>query len=175
MNCQLRNSTLLYPICMDPTENTVSQQIVMVLTVPFPRNGRPTVPRYASEGTCIATRCLAMGMARTKRKRFLHCLFYCCVRVFRALPRNGSACHNLVLKVHWRKQSGSDVSQFQESEWRGWRNDANLPNTKQEFYPPDSSIRFNLMQDATLLGLRLSQRRLWTVLILWEATQASSV
>jgi hypothetical protein len=29
------------------------------------------------------------------RKHFFQCLFYCCVRVFRALPRNGSTCHNI--------------------------------------------------------------------------------
>jgi hypothetical protein len=55
----------LYSLGADPTENTVCEQIIGVFTAPLPRNGRPIVPRYASAGTCLATRCLAMGMAQT--------------------------------------------------------------------------------------------------------------
>jgi hypothetical protein len=68
---QLRDSTLLYPLCTDPTENTVSQKFVGVFTAPLPRSGRPIVPRYASARACLATRCLAMIMARTTYKTIL--------------------------------------------------------------------------------------------------------
>jgi hypothetical protein len=35
------------------------------------------------------------------RKHFLQYIFYCCVRVSRALPRNGSTCHNTTLNCLW--------------------------------------------------------------------------
>jgi hypothetical protein len=58
-------NSALYSLGADPTENTVNQQFVGVFTAPLPRNRRPIVPRHASAGTCLATSCLAMGMART--------------------------------------------------------------------------------------------------------------
>jgi hypothetical protein len=81
---------------------TLSQQFVGVFTNPLPRNGRPIIPRYASAGTCLATRCLAMGMARTTLRTLL-AIPYCCTRVFRVLPRNGSTCHSIYpiyVRVH---------------------------------------------------------------------------
>jgi hypothetical protein len=104
-NCQLRNSTLLYTLYTDPTENTAC--ILDKACLPH---------RYltiyllflasASAGMCLATRCLAMGMARGQhRKQFLKYLFYC-VCVFRPLPRNRSTCHNISFL------SGVDVTVF---------------------------------------------------------------
>jgi hypothetical protein len=95
-DCSL--GTVLYNLWANPTENTVSQQVVRVFTVPLPRNGHPTVTQYAPAGMC-----LAIGMARiTKRTRLA--VPYCCVRVFRALPWNGATCHATfplcILTVH---------------------------------------------------------------------------
>jgi hypothetical protein len=63
-NFQLRNSTLLYPLCTDPTENTtcivdkacLSRRCLAIDLVLF--------RAFASAGMCLATGCLAMGMAR---------------------------------------------------------------------------------------------------------------
>lgn len=49
---------------------------------------------FASEGICLAASCLAKDMGRTTWKTLLQYLFYCCVLVFRSLPRNCSTCHN---------------------------------------------------------------------------------
>jgi hypothetical protein len=43
-NCQLRNLTLLYPLCTDPAENSLYCR-QSLFTAPFPSNRSPTVPR----------------------------------------------------------------------------------------------------------------------------------
>jgi hypothetical protein len=52
----------LYSLEPDLTENTVPQQFVGVFTALLPRNGRPIVPRYASAGKFLLSRCPAAGV-----------------------------------------------------------------------------------------------------------------
>jgi hypothetical protein len=87
-------NSVLYSLETDPTENTVSQQFVGVFTAPLSRKRRPIVPRCAFAGTCLPVRCLVMGTARTTQKALLT-IPYCCARVFRALSRGRSTCHNI--------------------------------------------------------------------------------
>jgi hypothetical protein len=66
--------------------------IVLKIT---PRHGphgkhRPSVVK----NECLLARYLAMDICEPPRKLLLRNWFYCCVRVFRALPINGSTYHN---------------------------------------------------------------------------------
>jgi hypothetical protein len=63
-NCQLRKSTLLSTLHGPHGKHRLST-IRRGVYPPLPRNGRPTVPRYVSTGTCLVIRCLGIGMGRT--------------------------------------------------------------------------------------------------------------
>jgi hypothetical protein len=65
---QLWNSAVLYPLCMDPKENTAC--IVHKACLPHRCLAIDlllfhTFHTFASEGMCLTNHCLAMGMART--------------------------------------------------------------------------------------------------------------
>jgi hypothetical protein len=69
-NCQLRNSTFLYPHCTDPTENTACiaekaclPRLCLAIDLLF--------RAFASAGMYLSTRCLALDMARTTWKTIL--------------------------------------------------------------------------------------------------------
>jgi hypothetical protein len=96
-NCQLRSLTLLCPLCADPTENTAFIVDKACLLHRCLATDLLLFRAFDSEGMCLATRCLPMGMARTTQKIILAILFYCCVRVFRALRINGSTCHKIIV------------------------------------------------------------------------------
>jgi hypothetical protein len=74
-NCQLRNSTLLYPLRTDLTENAaciidkacLTRRCLAIYLLLF--------RTFAFEGMCFATRCLALR--RPHRKQFLQYLFCC--------------------------------------------------------------------------------------------------
>jgi hypothetical protein len=56
-------------------------------------------PSSVVKNACLLARYLAMDICELHRKHFLRHWFCCYVRVFRALPRNGSTCHNMILTV----------------------------------------------------------------------------
>jgi hypothetical protein len=76
---------------MDPMENTpgiVDKACLLPRYLPIDL----LFHAVASAEIYLATRYVTMGMAWTTQQ-FLQYLFYCCLCVFRALPRNGSTCH----------------------------------------------------------------------------------
>jgi hypothetical protein len=52
------------------------------------------------KNACLLARSLAMDICEPHRKPLLRHWFYCCVRVFRALPRNGSTCRNIFYSTY---------------------------------------------------------------------------
>jgi hypothetical protein len=48
-----------------------------------------------SAGRCLFARYLAIAICEPHRKHLLRHWFYCCVHVFRALPRSGTTCRNI--------------------------------------------------------------------------------
>lgn len=65
----------------------------------FKVDGAPDVDKADQHyfNACLSARCLAPYMARITQKT-LQYIFYCCVRVYLALPRNGSTCHNIIIQ-----------------------------------------------------------------------------
>jgi hypothetical protein len=58
------------------------------------------------KNACLFVRYLAMDICKLHRKSLLRHWFYYCVRVFRALPRNGSTCQNMFFhRLHYVKKS----------------------------------------------------------------------
>jgi hypothetical protein len=70
-NCQLRDSTLLYPLCTDVKENTACIVDKDCLPLRCLAIDVLLFRAFASAGMCLATLCLAMGMTRTTWKTIL--------------------------------------------------------------------------------------------------------
>jgi hypothetical protein len=56
-------------------------------------------PSYVAKNACLLVRYLAMDIYEQHTKRLLRNWFYCCARVFQALPRNRTTCHNIMTIV----------------------------------------------------------------------------
>jgi hypothetical protein len=92
----------LYRLESDPTENTyhVSESVFIG---PLPSTGHDA---DHIENTSSVVRMHVYWLVAhhwawrgPHRKHFFQCLFYCCLRVFRALPINGVTCHTTLLII----------------------------------------------------------------------------
>jgi hypothetical protein len=106
-NYHLRNSTHLYPLCTDLTENTVSTiRSRLYPSVAYKWTSHCSTARFCGNVFSDPLRRDGHGADHIGNNS-CNTFYCCCVRVFRELPRNASTCHNVrrlatsVAQSHW--------------------------------------------------------------------------
>jgi hypothetical protein len=86
------------------TRDSSSPLSLVLRSVPsYNTSARTTqkTPSSLIRNACLLARYLTMDICEPHRKLLLRHWFYCCVRVFRTLLRNGSTCHNIFVSHYY--------------------------------------------------------------------------
>jgi hypothetical protein len=86
--CPLVNTPHLNP------QLSTACSVDYIQDISLARTPRKT-PSSVVKNACLLARYLAVNICEPHKKRLLRHWLCCCVHVFRALPRNGSTCHNI--------------------------------------------------------------------------------
>jgi hypothetical protein len=88
----------LYPCHLVIPRARIPRKVPLLFSVidTLPNNRYLSIVESVTPGILLPIRCIAMTMARTTW-RTLQYLFYCCLHVFRPLPRIVSTCKNINL------------------------------------------------------------------------------